>query len=69
MGKVMKPGEACARLIAWLGAFVFAFASVWEIIKITNSLFFVVCLCIFLAALYITGILDFIRFTQKIRGR
>ena len=61
MKEIMKRGEPWVRLIAWAGAFIFAFANVWEIIKITSSQISVVCLWIFLAALYVTGILDLIR--------
>lgn len=58
---IIKEAKWWSRVIAWAGTFIFAFAQVWEMIKNNSSPMYIVCLSIFLAALYITGILDLIQ--------
>ena len=65
MKEILKQGKWGARLIAWAGVLIFVFANALEKINITSSPIFVVCLCIFLAAFSLTGILDLIRSFEK----
>ena len=64
MGKL----QFWARLIAWLGAFVLLTATIWEIIKSSNSLISI-SYWIFPIATYITGIFDIFRSYKKMENK
>ncbi len=66
LGKMgwLKELEFWARFIAWVGAFIFLTATIWEIIKSSNSLISI-SYWIFPIAIYITGIFDICKFYKN----
>jgi len=56
--------EFLARSFAWIGAFIFLTATIWEIIKSSNSLISI-SYWIFPVATYITGIFDICKFYKN----
>ncbi len=57
-----------ARFIAWVGAFIFLTATIWEIIKSSNSLISI-SYWIFPIATYITGIFDIFSSRKKLKSK